>query len=112
MKKRNNGLVRAKFAREVRFDVPTVPFRETENTALEELKLKLLRRLLEQTADVAQNTAVRRAANDAAALAWVTRFPLLVFPTLLEEKAQTALVQCNRQARIKQRSLDLLLEAA
>lgn len=112
MKKKNNGLVRTKFAREVRFDVPTVPYRATETTALEELKLKLLRQLLEQTTNVAQNTAVRRAANDAAALAWVTRFPLLVFPTLLEEKAKTALIQCKRQAGIKVRSLNFLLEAA
>ena len=112
MKKKNYGTVPTRFGREVRFDVPTVPYRATETTALEELKARLLRQFLEQTTDPAQNTALRRAANDAAALAWVTPYPTLVFPVLFDEQAQTALLQCRRQARVHQRSLNLLLEAA
>jgi hypothetical protein len=112
MKKKNYGTVPTRFARDVRFEVPTVPYRATETTALEELKARLLRQLLEQTTDPAQNIALRRAANDAAALAWVTPYPTLVFPVLFDETAQTALLQCRRQARVRQRSLNLLLEAA
>ncbi|MDB6023148.1 MAG: hypothetical protein JWQ04_3005 [Pedosphaera sp.] len=112
MKKKVNEKLRARFAREVRFDVPTVPYRETETTALEELKARLLRQLLEQTTELTQNTVLRRAANDAAALAWLTRYPLLAFPALLEEKAKAALLQCQRQAGVRQRSLNLLLKAA
>jgi hypothetical protein len=104
--------LRARFAREVRFNVEPLPFRAAETTELEKLKDCLLRQLLEDTTDADQNTALRRAANDAAALAWATRYPLLVFPTLLAEKARAALAQCLRQAGVRERSLNLLLQAA
>jgi len=110
--KKTQAKLRTRFAREVRFDVDTLPFRAAENTELEKLKDRLLRQLLEQAASPAENTALRRAANDAVALAWVSQYPLLVFPALLEEKAQTALVQCQRQAGVRQRSQNLLLQAA
>jgi len=48
---------------------------------------------------------LRRAANEAAALAWVTTFPLLVFPVLFEEKTALAVRQAARQARIYGREL-------
>ena len=60
----------------------------------------------------ALSRALRRAANDAAALAWVTAYPLLVFPALLEEKVRAALRQYGRQAGIRRRSANLLLQAA
>jgi hypothetical protein len=104
--------VRTRFAREVRFEVKPVHFRAAENTELEKLKDRLLRGLLEKTGDPEENTALRRAANDAAALAWASRYPLLVFPALLEEKARTALAQNQRQVRIRERSQNLLQEAA
>ena len=46
------------------------------------------------------NAPLRRAANDAAALAWATVFPLLVFPVLFEEKIEAAVLRLRRQARI------------
>ena len=104
--------VRTRFAPEVRFDVEAVPFRAGQTTELERLKERLLRRLLENTTDPEQNAPLRRAANDAAALVWLTPVPLLLFPTLFEEKARAALVQRGRQARVRRRSLNLLLEAA
>ena len=112
MKNINYERIEPRFGPEVRFDVPAVPFRATETTELEALKNRLLRQLLEKTTDPGQNTVLRRAANDAAALAWLTRFPLLVFPALLEEKAQTALLQHQRQVGIRRRSLNLLVAAA
>jgi len=54
------------------------------------------------------NTPLRRAANEAAALAWVTLYPLLVYPVLFEEKAATAMRQTERQARIYKSSRELL----
>jgi hypothetical protein len=104
--------VRTKFAREVRFNVDPIPFRATENTQLENLKTRLLRERLEQAVGMAQNVALRRAASDAAALAWATQYPLLVFPALLEEKAEAALLQCKRQEQIRQTTLNLLPVAA
>jgi hypothetical protein len=106
------GKLRARFAPEVYFDVDPVPFRAKKDIELENLKARLLQQLLGEIADPAQNTAVRRAANDAAALAWVTAYPLLVFPALLEEKARAALRQGRRQAGIRRRSANLLLQAA
>lgn len=104
--------VRTRFAREVRFDVKTTPFRAEQTTELEKLKNRLLQRLLEEAQDSDQNALFRRAANDAAALAWVTAFPLLLFPELLAEKVRAALLQRERQARVRRRSRNLLLEAA
>jgi hypothetical protein len=102
----------ARFGRDVRFDVKTTPFRAEQTGELERLKNRLLKQLLDEAADPDQVLLLRRAANEAAALAWVTCFPLLLFPGLLEEKIRTALRQCERQARVRQRSRHLLLEAA
>ena len=54
------------------------------------------------------NAPLRRAANDAAALAWATVFPLLVFPVLFEEKTEAALRRAERQARIFVNSRELI----
>ena len=69
-------------------------------------------RLLAERLDLLErpdlNVAVRRAANEAAALAWVTFYPLLVFPTLFEEKTAAAVLQADRQARVYASSRELL----
>jgi hypothetical protein len=105
------NLVPTKFARNTRFQVApvtTVPFRGSQDTQLEQLKATLLRQILagDVTADL--NVRLRRAANEAAALAWLEPYPLLVFPTLLEEKAQVARKQQAKQKRVYQRSRRLL----
>ena len=97
----------AQFGPETRFDVkpaPPVPFRATQELKFERLKDQLLIERLEQIPDPELNWHLRRAANEAAALAWVTRYPLLVFPALFEEKAEAALVHADRQQEIGQRS--------
>src|SRR5262249_41629997 len=95
--------LKTRFGPETRFEV-AVPFRAAETTELELLKERLLRQYLAHTTDPNQNVLLRRAANDAAALAWATCHPLLFFPTLLEEKARTAFVQYQRQKQVRQRS--------
>jgi len=106
--------VRTRFAPEARFEinpvVPPAPFRGTQETELERLKARLLRRLLDQSGEPGLNALLRRAANEAASLAWVTPFPLLFFPTLLEEKARAAQRQQERQRRIKLKTQTLLDE--
>ncbi len=102
MKLKENRL-RAEFAPETRFELrpaPPAPFRATYETEFERLKLELLARQLARTGAPDLNAPVRRAANDAAALAWNTLFPLLVFPTLFEEKVAEAVRHTQRQARI------------
>ena len=100
-----------RFAPETRFElrpVPPAPFRATQDTEFERLKIKLLARQLVEAATPELNAPLRRAANEAAAIAWNTLFPLLVFPALFEEKTEAALRQARRQARILKNSRELL----
>ncbi len=99
---RNTTIVPTEFGPETRFElrpVPTVPFRAVQENEFERLKNKLLaQQLLDAAPEL--NAPLRRAANDAAALAWATVFPLLVFPALFEEKSGAAVLRAERQARI------------
>jgi hypothetical protein len=109
--KRNYKRIRTKFEPETRFKVrpePAAPFRAVQETELEKLKTQLLEERLAQDLESELNSYLRRAANEAASLAWVTGYPLLLFPGLFEEKAWTASIQLARQDRVRQRSLELL----
>ncbi len=103
--------VRTEFGPATRFEVkpsPPGPFRAQQEEQLERLKARLLAERLEARREPRFECPLRRAANDAAALAWVTRYPLLVFPALFEEKATAALLRTQRQEQILQRSRELL----
>lgn len=105
----------ARFQPETRFEVtpvPAVPFRGTQETDLERLKDRLLKLALDQTLNPEIYSPLRRAANEAAALAWFTPSPLLFFPCLFEEKARAVEQQGARQHYIRQRSQDILEEVA
>jgi hypothetical protein len=108
---RNKTRIRAEFELETRFELranPPAPFRATQENEFERLKNQLLARQLAEAPTPELNTPLRRAANDAAALAWATLFPLLVFPVLFEEKTRAALQQAERQARIYAGSRELI----
>jgi hypothetical protein len=103
--------VPAEFAPEVRFEVaagPSPPLRAKQDAELERLKHQLLEERRGEAWDSRLRGALRRASNDAAALAWVTAYPLLVFPLLFEEKAEVALHQARRQNHVRARSRELL----
>jgi len=107
--RRNKVLTR--FQPETHFEVTpvaAVPFRGTQETELERLKARLLKQLLDRTEDPQLYAPLRRAANEAAGLAWFTSLPLLFFPGLLEEKALAVQRQGTRQRRIRLRSRSLL----
>jgi hypothetical protein len=109
-----NKLVKTRFEPETRFEIgplASVPLRGAAENELEQLKARLLRPLLDPVVEPELSTALRRAANEAASVAWFTPFPLLFFPTLLEEKAARARRQQERQRQIRQRSHGLLEEA-
>jgi hypothetical protein len=109
-----NKLFKTRFEPETRFEIgplAPVPLRGAAETELEQLKARLLRPLLDQAMEPELSTALRRAANEAASVAWFTPFPLLFFPTLLEEKAASARRQQVRQRQIRARSQGLLEEA-
>ncbi len=102
--------VPAVFGPETRFALkPVVPasLRGRRETEFEQLKGRLVGRHLMKAEDIESSVQVRRAANEAAALAWSTAFPLLLFPVLFEEKAAAALAQAERQKQIRERSREL-----
>jgi len=101
--------VPAEFGPETRFELRPVPppFRIGLETEFEGLKNRLLARELTVTTVPGISATLRRAANEAAALAWETLFPLLVFPVLFEEKTAAAARQARRQARIYAHSREL-----
>jgi len=103
--------VPTRFGPEKGFEVrpgPPAPFRARQEAELERLKARLLSERLEALGKPQANGPLSRAANEAAALAWVTRYPLLLFPVLFEEKANTALLRAERQEQVRQRSRELL----
>ena len=104
----------AKFGRATKFEVrPAVAtFRVTQETELERLKDRLLQNLLKTNQELDLNAPLRRAANEAAALAWTTQFPLLFFPTLLEEKVKGAQKVARKQREIYVRTQRIFAEAA
>jgi len=108
----NYRRVPTRFGPETRFEVkpvPPAPFRATQETELERLKNRLLLGLLTELDEPEVSVYVRRAANEAAALAWVTPYPLLTFPVLFEEKVETALLYAERQTSVRERSAELVL---
>jgi len=103
--------VPTRFEPETGFEVqlaPPAPFRAQQAAELERLKARLLAERLETDWEPQLDSPVRQAANEAAALAWVTRYPLLVFPLLFEEKAAAALLRAERQEQVRQSSRELL----
>jgi len=101
----------ARFDPETRFEIrplAAAPFRTEEEHPLEAMKRRLLAERLDEVWDPEFNSLVRRAANEAAAVAWATPFPLLVFPILFEEKIAGGAARAARQTTILARSRELL----
>jgi len=107
----NNRRKRTRFGPGKGFELsraPAVPFRAAREAELELLKKRLLQERLARTRTPGLNDPLRRAANEAAALAWVTAYPILMFPVLFDEKARAALLQARRQDCVRERSRELL----
>ncbi len=83
----------------------TSPCRGPLEQRLEHLKEQLLTPLLSSIENAALIRELRWVANEATALAWFTACPILVLPTLLEEKVRSALQWRERQERIRPRQL-------
>jgi len=100
--------VPAEFGPETRFEIsptPPAPFRAFQENEFERLKVNLLSERLGTLWKPELSAQVRRAANDAAALAWVTPYPLLVFPELFAEKADAAVKTVGRSAPVTDREI-------
>jgi hypothetical protein len=84
----NYKRVPAEFGPETGFAVrlaTSAPFRARQEAELERLKARLLAERLAGRTEPRFDSQMRRAASEAAALAWTTHYPLLVFPALFEE---------------------------
>ena len=95
--------VPAEFGPETRFEIkplPAAPFRALQENHFERLKAALVGERLQALWRPELSTDVRRAANEAAALAWITSYPLLVFPVLFSEKTDAALAVAERQEQL------------
>ena len=106
--KTKKTILDADFGAETRFEVqPLDSIRAIHENEFEPLKARLLA-IRQREAGTKWDALLRDAANDAAALAWTTPVPLLVFPALFEEKAAAAVLRNRRQARILKKSRELL----
>jgi hypothetical protein len=106
-----NRKLQTYFELDTEFEAPLLrgePLKET----FADLHQNLVNEALGETETLTLHAPLKQAANEAAGLAWTTAFPLLVFPTLFNEKVDQARLQQDRAERIKARSSDLLMEAA
>ncbi|MGB9603896.1 MAG: hypothetical protein ACP5MG_12755 [Verrucomicrobiia bacterium] len=87
----------------------TVSFRGMVDTELERLKNRLLREALER-AEPEFYSLLRRAANEALALAYTTPYPILFFPLLFEEKVAEARKFYSKQRKIKEKTRLMAIE--
>lgn len=90
---------------------PPVSFRDIDENELERIKNSLLKAALQTVASPSLIPLIRRAANEAAAVAWLEPHPRLVFPALFEEKAAAARKFHHKQNMVRSRS-ELLMEVA
>jgi len=107
MKNLKSGQAAAEFGPETRFksnQAPTDSQGSSRTAVLEELKQRLFHEKARTTSDEVDLAYLRRAAEEAAALAWATPYPLLVLPELFAEKAAEARFQSERQREIRERS--------
>ena len=82
------------------FELPPRFERRELETRFADLKDELLNELLDETETLELHPRFKQAANEAAGLAWMTEFPLLVYPELFGEIAKRERANQNRQRQI------------
>jgi hypothetical protein len=113
MMKTYHGQVSAKAGRDTDFDIQArsaVP-RAVLDVEFGKLKNRLLSLEAARVGTFEQARMLRLAATDAAGLAWLTPFPLLVLPQLFEETVEAARKREALQEDIRQRSQVIVAEA-
>ncbi len=102
--------VPTQFGPDIEFELTPIPHAQARNAMslrFQELQRRLVQQILQGTGNPTLRNHLQQAANEAAALAWTTAYPLLVMPTLLEEKAHAARYRTERQNRIEMRSQEI-----
>ncbi|MGZ8898724.1 MAG: hypothetical protein ACXW3Z_01395 [Limisphaerales bacterium] len=92
------------------FELPPRFERQELETRFNGLKEELLGELLEETETLDLHPRLKQAANEAAGIAWMTEFPLLVFPALFDELAKRERTRQNRQRQILAKTEHLIAE--
>jgi hypothetical protein len=82
-------------------EMPPAPTRGALERQLEQLKQRLLRPVVERISNTELARELSWAANEAAALAWLTVCPILVLPALLDEKVRAALKRWEKQRQLR-----------
>lgn len=99
-----------RFEPDVRFSLaPVTGYRGNVDSELERLKNTLVRSALERV-EPELYPVIRRAANEAMALAWATPFPTLFFPLLFEEKVAEGKKFFAKQKKIIEKTRRLLIQ--
>lgn len=78
--------------------------RRRDDRALLHLRHRLVDQTLGQVQSLRLVEPIRRAAQEAEALAWMEEFPLLVFPCLFQEKLEAARFRTQRQMWVEART--------
>ncbi|MBI2946331.1 MAG: hypothetical protein HYY23_01710 [Verrucomicrobia bacterium] len=97
----------AQFAPDVEFELAPVPGvvpPETVRIKFHELQSRLVEASLIESWSQSVRGRIHQAANEAAALAWTTPYPLLVMPELFLEKARETRLRLQKQRSILMRS--------
>jgi hypothetical protein len=79
------------------------PIRGEMEGQIDQLKQRLLRPILESISSTELVKEISWAANEAAALAWLTVCPILVLPTLIDEKVCEVLKRWDKQQHLLRR---------
>ncbi len=82
----------------------SAPIRGQVEAEIEDLKQRLLQPIVAKIRDSALIKEISWAANEAAALAWCTICPVLVLPTLLEEKVRATLAKWEKQQHLRRQA--------
>jgi|GEM_PF-354983 len=98
---------------EVRFALTAenFPFKAVQETEFEKLKSRLLQTALMEADQADLYAPLRRAANEAAALAWNLEFPVLLLPELFAEKVLITTRQVEKQRVIRSQTESLVRAA-
>lgn len=107
----NGNRIPTEFGPETRFEVnpmPPAPFRALMESEFERLNNRLLRERLAEAKTATLAGELRRAANEAAGLAWATAYPLLFFPALFEEKVRQTFRRVTKQQAILAQTRELI----
>lgn len=106
--KKKRIVLETEFGATTHFELrPATAFHPVDEGEFERFKARLLE-IRQREAGAKWDVPLRNAASEAAAVAWTTPVPLLVFPVLFEEKAAAAILQDRRQATILKKSRELL----